>query len=454
MKKSVWLFCIYLGIAAALFAQIPPDWDTRPPRDTAAFKYSAGVSRPADTEQEAYKSAWQNALQQFAESITTNFQGQTDISSQSASYSSDIEDEFTVVVSTSSFSTKVKLAGAREAARKIGRENGKYVARVLAIMSAEDYAAARQYAANEEAAALAYRFFVRRAAGIAPLDREGKPQGFDGYYSWLRNACVMVSFAESAGNTGAFLEQLEFFVKKLYKNAVLFAETLNGNGVRIVYDAPKYYDGISRALQNLGIFGITKQDARLSLSPLRASALADFRAAVSALKDSSKLVITGIETIQTENGQTANPGNIVLNQFKAIASRDFGLAAVNFNIPASYTDGFVDEDGIITYIKRNFAAFPARFLIISYAETRLSAAIPEYKIPPLVTASCRFTLYDTVTGEITQSDTADTAGSAFSPANMQDQAVIAESRRALQYLFNAKNQPGLAGIMRETLGKL
>jgi hypothetical protein len=216
---------------------------------------------------------------------------------------------------------------------------------------------------------------------------------------------------------------------------------------------PRYYDGISRALQNLDLFGITKQDARLSLSPLRASALSDFRAAAAALKDSSKLVITGIETIQTENGQAVNPGNIVLNQFKAIASRDFGLAAVNFNIPASYTDGFVDEDGIISYVRRNFAAFPARFLVLCYAETRLSAAITEYKIPPLVTASCRFMVYDAVTGEITQSGTADTAGSVFSPANMLDQTVIAESRRALQYLFNEKNQSGLAGIMRETLGK-
>jgi hypothetical protein len=37
---------------------------------------------------------------------------------------------------------------------------------------------------------------------------------------------------------------------------------------------------------------------------------------------------------------------------------------------------------------------------------------------------------------------------------MQDQAVINESRRALQFLFDTKNQPGLAGVMRETLGGL
>jgi hypothetical protein len=175
---------------------------------------------------------------------------------------------------------------------------------------------------------------------------------------------------------------------------------------------------------------------------------------VAALKDSSKFVITGIETIQTESGQVTNTANIVANQFRAIASREWGITAENFNIPASYSSGGVDEDGFIAHVKRGYAAFPARFLVICYAETRLSAAIPEYKIPPLVTASCRFTLYDTVTGEVVQSGAADTAGSVFSPANTGDQAVIAESRRALQFLFNPKNRPGLADIMREILGKL
>ena len=53
------------------------------------------------------------------------------------------------------------------------------------------------------------------------------------------------------------------------------------------------------------------------------------------------------------------------------------MAAVIFSLPSSYTDGSVDEDGIISYI-----------------------------------------------------------------------------RRAPQFLFDAKNRPGLAGIMRETLGAL
>jgi hypothetical protein len=93
--------------------------------------------------------------------------------------------------------------------------------------------------------------------------------------------------------------------------------------------------------------------------------------------------------------------------------------------------------------------------VICYSETNLSAAMPEFKIPALVNASCRFTLYDTVTGEIVNSNTADTKGlGAFTPANMQEQTVATESRKALQFLFNAKNKPGLAGIMREVLGKL
>jgi hypothetical protein len=63
-------------------------------------------------------------------------------------------------------------------------------------------------------------------------------------------------------------------------------------------------------------------------------------------------------------------------------------------------------------------------------------------------------VYDLVTGETLQSDTIDTSGFAFSPANMQDQTVITESRHALQFLFDAKNKNGLAVIMKGTLGKL
>jgi hypothetical protein len=48
---------------------------------------------------------------------------------------------------------------------------------------------------------------------------------------------------------------------------------------------------------------------------------------------------------------------------------------------------------------------------------------------------------------------ADTQGFVFSPANLQRQTAITESRRALQFLYDPKNKPGLEGIMADLLGE-
>jgi hypothetical protein len=450
MKRFMVLIGLFSAISAAVFAQVPPDWDTNPPRDTAQRKYAVGVSQPSVSEQEAYRGARQDAIQQFASSIATRFQGQTDITVQSGSFSGGIEDAYTVYLETSSFSTNVPITGVTEQARKIETVSGRYVARVLAAMSGADYEKAKQYVENEEAAFLAYRFFSQR--GLFTATANQKPTGYDDYYSWLRNNCVIISIDDP--NPTAMLEQLDQFIKKLYKNAAVFAQIINGRGARIVYNSGKYYDGILRALQNTAVFAIQQESAHLTLKPAKANTLADLRNAVSAMKDSARFVITGLETIQTQNGETANSGTIVINQFKTLASRQFNMQAVNFAIPAQYLAGFIDEDGIIRHIQNNSAAFPARYLIICRSQTKLEKGIAEYGIPPLINASCHFTLYDIVTGETLQSDTAQTAAGAFSPSNLEDRTVINESRNALQSLFNAKTQPGLEAIMKGVFEQL
>jgi hypothetical protein len=142
MKTLIMVFLICLsGFKAS--AQIPFNWDTNPPRDTATVKYSVGVSQPSTTEQDAYKGAWQNVLYNFATSISTRFQGQTDITVQSEGYSSGIEDAYTVYLETASFSTSVPLSGVSETARKIQQNGTSYIAYILASMSVEDYNKAR-----------------------------------------------------------------------------------------------------------------------------------------------------------------------------------------------------------------------------------------------------------------------------------------------------------------------
>ena len=448
MKKTLLTITICFAVCMALAAQVPPNWDTSPPRDTAQTMYAVGISQPSANEQEAYRNAWQNAVQQFASSIAVKFQGQTDITVQSQSVSSGIEDAFTVYLESSSFSTSVPVTGVTEQARKIETVSGRYVARILAAMSVADYNKARLYVENEEAAYLAYRFFGQR--GLFTL--ADKPAGFQDFYSWLRNNCIVISVDDPSPNP--LLEQIDAFVKKLYKNAVVFAQIIDGRGARIIYNSGKYYDGILRAVQNTALFTVQRESSHLTLKPVRANILGDLRNAVNAMKDSARFVITGLETIQTQSGETANPGTIVINQFKTIASRLFNMQAVNFNIPSQFLSGFVDEDGIIRHIQNNSASFPARYLVISRSETRLSMGVAEYKIPPQITASSHFTLYDVVTGETMQSETVQTNAGAFTPSSLEDRAVTDESRRALQFLFNPRTQPNLEGIMRKVFEEL
>jgi hypothetical protein len=340
----------------------------------------------------------------------------------------------------------------REAARKIEYRGGAYTARILGAMGGGDYQNALRYIENEEAAFLAYRFFEPKVRGIAGLSGN-KPAAYADFYSWLRDNCVTISFAGTSGPS-EYLGQAEIFCKKLYRDTVIFAGIIDGRAARIVYDSPRYYDGIVRALQDFGMFTMQKENSALVLSPLARTTPAAFRSAVAAMKDGSKVFVTGIEVIQTESGGVLNSPGLVVNQFITAASRQFGLSSVRFNLPAEYTGNtFLDEAAIMAYIGEHIEAFPARYAAIVFAETRLSPGVAAYNVPPTITAAARFTLYDVLTGEAVSSAEADTRGFVFSPADSRQQTVVAESRRALQFLYDPKNKPGLAGIMADVLGK-
>ena len=55
-KKAIYILSVLvLSANVKLFAHIPPNWDTNPPQDTAAYKYAVGVFQPSTTEQDAIK---------------------------------------------------------------------------------------------------------------------------------------------------------------------------------------------------------------------------------------------------------------------------------------------------------------------------------------------------------------------------------------------------------------
>jgi hypothetical protein len=457
MKHSLCLFALCLS-AVMLFAQVPRGWETNPPRDTAEMMYGVGVSTPQETEQGALANAWQNVLQNFAASIGTRVSARTDSTVTEQSWDSEIADAFTVTVESSSFSTQVRLTGVREIDRKIERQGAFYIAYILAVMNTEDWQRALRYIENEEASFLAYRFFAQRVSAITPLNALGKPAGFEDFYGWLRNFCI--SAVVDAGNgasypDASYMDGMARFVKKLYRNSLSFSANIEGYPACVVYDSPRYFDGFFRALAASELFTLTQANGVLFLAPKTASSLNAFTAYVDAMKDSSKIFVTGVEVIATAEGRALNPGNLVVNQFKALAAREFGMAAVNFDLPARYAqDGVPDEGGIVSYIGANLSAFPARYAAVCHTETSLEPGLPAYRIPPVIMAQTSFTVYDVLTGEQFQSAAVDTRGFAFSPSGRSEQAVLAESRRAIQFLYDPRNPDGLAAEMRRVLGGL
>ncbi|MHC6202597.1 hypothetical protein ACYULU_05315 [Breznakiellaceae bacterium SP9] len=427
--------------------QFPPNWHLNPPQDSVQCKYSIGISQPSQTEQAASKSAWAHAVQNFAFSIGTYFSGEREAKALSQGYESDIEDPYTVTVETASFSTHIQLSGIRELARKTERQaDGTWIVRVLTAMSGADFQKALRYIENEEAAFLAYRFFAQAVPARAPQD-------YPDYYSWLRNACLTISVTGS--KQSAYLEQIEALSKRLYRNIAVFAAVIDGKPSRILYDAPRSYNGIVRALQNCGLFSFERDMQTLVLTPLHTDSLSDLRTSIAAMKDASKIFVTGLERIQLQARSIPHTDSFVINQFKTLASSQFSLNSVHFNLPSRYISAdYLDEAGIIDYISRNSADFPARYAVLLFAQTTLESSATKY-LPHNVSASCRFTLYDVLTGEILQSAHANTQGyPVFNPQDLQEASIVSESLRALRFLYDVKNQSGFAGIMRDVLGNL
>ena len=129
------------------------------------------------------------------------------------------------------------------------------------------------------------------------------------------------------------------FAKKLYRNSQSLSTNIEGHPSCVVYDSSRYLDGFLRALAGSEVFTLTQANGILVLTPKNAGSLNAFNAYVETMKDSSKVFVTGTELIATAEGWRPNPGNLVVGQFKAIAARELGMGAVNFELPARYMQG-------------------------------------------------------------------------------------------------------------------
>jgi hypothetical protein len=192
-------------------------------------------------------------------------------------------------------------------------------------MDSADWQKAARYIENEEASFLAYRFFAQRFPGLTPFNASGKPARFEDFYTWLWNSCVIAGV--NAGNGASYLDALARFAKKLYWNSLSFSASIEGLPSCVIYDSPRYLDGFLRALTMPGIFTFPQSNGALILSPPNAASLNAFTAYVEAMKDASKTFITGTKIIVTVERRMPNPGNLVVNLFKALVGRQFGMRA-------------------------------------------------------------------------------------------------------------------------------
>ncbi|MDR0785137.1 MAG: hypothetical protein LBE74_04555 [Treponema sp.] len=92
---------------------------------------------------------------------------------------------------------------------------------------------------------------------------------------------------------------------------LIFTTVVDGTGARIVRRFGTVLCEILRDLQSFGVLTVSRENAALRLAPAKPSILTDFRAAVNAMKDSSLIFVTGIETIDTGAGPQVNSRNLV-----------------------------------------------------------------------------------------------------------------------------------------------
>ncbi|MDR1216697.1 MAG: hypothetical protein LBK25_08445 [Treponema sp.] len=444
--KNIFLFLIGTAVlCTALFAQeIPQEWDRVIPRDTPDFRYKVGVSAPAASEQASANGARNDALKQFASSIVTNVSTEE----TELSFGQDLGDGVLEVRVTykgeASFSSKIQLSGFSEIDRKVEKgRNGEYIGRSLTRVSVEDYNKARYAVDNEPAAARSYRFFVRNIPALA--NAPPRPAGYEDYMTWLMDYCVILSIQNRDDPS------LEQFVKKLYKKAVVCHDIINGQKALIVYDADaRYANGVFVSLQKSGLFDVQRENAVIVLNFLRQKSLADFRAYINRDMKPSKVVITGRETVQFLYQNNLNPDKPIAKQFETIvASPQIGITAGNFSLPPSLmNERFLNEDEMFAYVQRNIASFPARYLAVCYSETAFDAE--SYA----VTAFCRFTLYDVVTGDVYQSETADSRERRITATSSSEPAILAASRDALKFLTDKSNSRSLPAIVKKVFDLL
>jgi hypothetical protein len=381
MKYLTWLF-LFIMLSATVY----PNAGASP--CSGQEKTALGVSRPRDTEAEAVLEAKNSALHDLAASIASYVNSRFDIRVKSGGTKPGAL--IVVTEGDASVTVRLPLTGIRELKREVDRRMGcKFIARVQIAISAAGMRKAAAYVEREAAAFRAFHFFSQRAPGFTETRPGDSGSDYPDYTAWLESRCLVMAFREKAQDS--YLDKVDIFLGKLYRDIRVFPESPDGRPVRIIYDAPKYRNPVVRALQKQG-FAVFGEDFRLLLTASKSSD--EFSAIIKNLPDANTVIFTGIQ-FGPGLRKRINIDSSVLKEFSRMAQTQFKMNAAVFALPEQILKGDYTEEELFHRISGY--AGTARYIALVVSTSNPEPEIPAYKVPGYWRLSFTCTLYDLLT---------------------------------------------------------
>jgi hypothetical protein len=359
--------------------------DALEPSRRQGIQWSEGVSEPKNSEAEALLDARNSALRNLAASICSFITGRYDI--QQASNGKNPADVVVTIIGNATVTVRLPLTGVQEREQKIERtENNKYIARVVISINSEDLKKAQNYAQEEMAAVRTYNYFARKL-NFAAVVLTDVPEGYTDYTSWMETNCLIF---EMKGDGGAYLDQVDTFLRKLFPSVYIYTEKIAEIPVILVYNLPDRSEEIMTVLQKNDI-QVSRENSRLILTANISPD--DFKSRVQNLPDARELIVTGISN---HDNRRTSLSPVTLNEAGRLARQNYGITTKVLVLADQYLHGDYNDTELFNRINNN----TARYIILITSVSVLEPAIAAYKIPAHYRVSYRCILYDSLTEKI------------------------------------------------------
>jgi hypothetical protein len=284
---------------------------------------------------------------------------------------------------------RLPLTGIREVERKVEWHGGKYIVRIRIAISAEGITRAVEYTEREAAAFRAYHFFSQRVSGFTGTSPGASGADYPDYHTWLEHNCLIMAFREKIQDP--YLDQLDLFLRKLYRDICIFSGRIDGRPVRIIYNAPKYMDYIVTALQKNG-FIVFRENSHLLLKATTSQD--EFSAITQNMADAGTVIFTGIHFGPGQR-RKINMDASLLKELNRMAQTEFGMNAIVFSLPEDILKGNYTEEELFHRISGYTGT--ARYIALIILTSTPEPTIPAYGIPESFRLSYVCTLFDMLT---------------------------------------------------------